>query len=70
LRKTQPDLPRPFKVPFLPIVPILTALASLYLMSGLPLDTWLRLIVWMAVGLVIYFAYSHKHSKLNARIPL
>ena len=68
LRKTQPDLPRPFKVPFSPVVPILTALASLYLMYGLPFDTWLRLIVWMAVGLVIYFLYSKKHSKLNSVI--
>jgi APA family basic amino acid/polyamine antiporter len=66
LRKTQPDLPRPFKVPFSPVVPILTALASLYLMYGLPFDTWLRLIVWMAIGLVIYFLYSKKHSKLNS----
>jgi APA family basic amino acid/polyamine antiporter len=68
LRKTQPDLPRPFKVPFSPVVPILTALASLYLMYGLPFDTWLRLIVWMAVGLVIYFLYSKKHSKLNSGV--
>jgi APA family basic amino acid/polyamine antiporter len=66
LRRTQPDLPRPFKVPFSPVVPILSALASLYLMYGLPFDTWLRLIVWMLIGLGIYFAYSAKHSKLNA----
>lgn len=66
LRRTRPDLPRPFKVPFSPIVPILSAGASLYLMYGLPLDTWLRLIVWMAIGLVIYFVYSSRHSKLNS----
>jgi basic amino acid/polyamine antiporter, APA family len=65
LRKTNPDLPRPFKVPFSPYIPILSALASLYLMYGLPLDTWMRLIVWMAIGLVIYFAYSKSHSKLR-----
>ena len=65
LRRTRPDLPRPFKVPFSPAIPILTALASLYLMYGLPFDTWMRLIVWMAIGLVIYFAYSRKHSKLE-----
>jgi APA family basic amino acid/polyamine antiporter len=67
LRKTQPDLPRPFKVPFSPVVPILSALASLYLMYGLPFDTWIRLIIWMALGFVIYFAYSRRHSKLAAR---
>ena len=65
LRKTNPDLPRPFKVPLSPFIPILSALASLYLMYGLPLDTWMRLIVWMAIGLVIYFAYSKSHSKLR-----
>ena len=65
LRRTRPDLPRPFKVPFSPVVPILSALASLYLMYGLPLDTWMRLIVWMLIGLGIYFAYSVKHSKLR-----
>ena len=65
LRRTRPDLPRPFKVPFSPVVPILSALASLYLMYGLPFDTWMRLIVWMLIGLGIYFAYSVKHSKLR-----
>jgi len=65
LRRTDPDLPRPFKVPFSPVIPILSAGASLYLMYGLPLDTWARLILWMAIGLVIYFAYGIKHSKLR-----
>jgi basic amino acid/polyamine antiporter, APA family len=65
LRRTRPDLPRPFKVPFSPFIPILSALASLYLMYGLPLDTWLRLIVWMAIGVAFYFVYSRKHSKLR-----
>ncbi|KXK00441.1 MAG: amino acid transporter [Acidobacteria bacterium OLB17] len=65
LRRTKPDLPRPFKVPFSPVVPILAALTSLYLMYGLPWDTWARLIVWMAIGVIIYFAYSRKNSNLQ-----
>lgn len=65
LRRTRPDLPRPFKVPFSPVIPILSAGASLYLMYGLPFDTWARLLIWMAIGLVIYFSYSMRHSKLR-----
>lgn len=65
LRQTKPDLPRPFKVPFSPVIPIISAAASLYLMYGLPFDTWARLILWMAIGVVIYFAYSRRHSKLG-----
>ena len=67
LRKRRPDLHRPFKTPFVPFIPILSALVSLALMAGLPLDTWLRLIIWMAIGLVIYFAYGYKHSELRKR---
>lgn len=66
LRKTKPDLPRPFKVPFSPVVPILAALTSLYLMYGLPWDTWARLLIWMAIGVVIYFVYGRKHSHLQS----
>lgn len=66
LRKTKPDLPRPFKVPFSPVVPILAALTSLYLMYGLPWDTWARLLIWMAIGVVIYFVYGRKHSHLRS----
>jgi len=65
LRRTWPDLPRPFKVPFSPLVPILAALSSLYLMFGLPWDTWIRLIVWMVIGMVVYFAYGRQHSNLR-----
>ncbi|MFN3329847.1 MAG: APC family permease, partial [Pyrinomonadaceae bacterium] len=64
MRYTHPDLPRPFKVPLSPYFPILSALASAYLMNGLPLDTWLRLILWMSVGLLVYFAYGYKNSRL------
>ena len=56
LRSSNPDLHRPFKVPFSPVVPILTVLVAAFLMNNLPLDTWLRLIVWMSIGLVVYFA--------------
>ncbi len=65
MRKTQPNLPRPFKVPAVWIVAPLSAITSLLLMASLPLDTWLRLIIWMVIGVVIYFAYSRSHSKLN-----
>lgn len=65
LRSSNPTLNRPFKVPLSPIVPILTVVSAAYLMNSLPLDTWIRLIVWMSIGLVIYFAYSYTHSNLR-----
>ena len=65
LRASNPGLNRPFKVPLSPFVPIATVLSAAYLMNSLPLDTWIRLIVWMSIGLVVYFAYSYSHSKLG-----
>jgi basic amino acid/polyamine antiporter, APA family len=65
LRKSRPELPRPFKVPAVWIIAPLSAITSILLMSSLPLDTWLRLIVWMIFGVVIYFVYGRKHSKLR-----
>jgi len=67
LRRTQPDLPRPFRTPMVPLVPILGILICGYMMYGLPADTWLRLIIWMALGLTIYFIYGRRHSALNKR---
>jgi APA family basic amino acid/polyamine antiporter len=68
LRVRQPDLPRPFKTPFVPAVPILGILSAFYLMFNLPLLTWEVVIVWLIVGLVIYFSYSQKHS-LVQKLP-
>ena len=65
MRKTRPDLPRPFRTPAVPLVPILGILSCLYLMFSLPGDTWVRLILWMAIGLGIYFGYGRKHSRLG-----
>jgi APA family basic amino acid/polyamine antiporter len=64
LRASNPALTRPFKVPFSPFIPIATVWVAAFLMNNLPLDTWLRLIVWMSIGLVVYFAYSYTHSNL------
>jgi APA family basic amino acid/polyamine antiporter len=68
LRKTRPEIERPFKTPLVPLVPILGVLICMSQMLALPLDTWLRLIIWMAIGFVIYFTYGIKHSKLNKKI--
>jgi APA family basic amino acid/polyamine antiporter len=65
LRRVQPDLPRPFRTPWVPFVPIMGILICGYMMYGLPTDTWLRLAIWMALGLAIYFLYGKSHSKLN-----
>lgn len=65
LRAKHPDLPRPFKTPWSPLVPLLGALSCLYLMLNLPLVTWLRFGLWLALGVVIYFTYSHHHSALE-----
>ncbi len=62
LRYTRPDIPRPFRTPLVPLVPLLGAGISLLQMASLPRDTWLRLILWMAVGLMIYFAYGRRRS--------
>ncbi len=65
LRRKSPDLHRPFRTPWVPLVPILGIVVSLILMASLPLSTWLRLIVWLIVGLVLYFTYGKKHSRVQ-----
>ena len=65
LRRTRPDLPRPFRMPLVPLLPALSALVAFVLMLGLPRATWERLIAWMAIGIVIYFAYGYRRSRLR-----
>jgi len=65
LRVRSPEIPRSFKTPLVPLVPILGIISCFALMAGLPADTWLRLIIWLILGLVIYFAYGKKHSHLG-----
>jgi len=65
LRRTRPDLQRPFRMPWVPVLPLLSAAVSLTLMLGLPRATWERLIIWMVIGIAVYLAYGHKHSRLR-----
>jgi APA family basic amino acid/polyamine antiporter len=65
LRKTRPDLPRPFRTPLVPLVPILGVLTCVGMMFTLPGDTWLRLAIWMGIGFAVYFGYSIRHSTLR-----
>src|SRR4029453_17667486 len=65
LRRTRPELRRPFRVPWSPVVPVLSALACLYLMTNLSVETWLRFLAWLVVGLGVYFAYGHRHASLR-----
>jgi APA family basic amino acid/polyamine antiporter len=65
LRRTRPDLPRSFRVPWVPVLPIVSALACLYLMLNLPAETWIRFFVWMIIGVVLYFLYGRRRSRFN-----
>jgi APA family basic amino acid/polyamine antiporter len=67
LRHTDPGRPRPFRTPWVPVLPIVSALFCVYLMVSLPLLTWLRFGLWMAIGLSLYFLYGSRHSKLRTR---
>src|SRR5439155_7118196 len=65
LRRSRPDLARPFRTPWVPFVPIMGILISGAMMAGLPGDTWLRLIIWLVIGMVIYFSYGRHHSRVQ-----
>jgi APA family basic amino acid/polyamine antiporter len=67
MRRTNPDAKRPFRAPLYPFVPILGILTCLLLMFSLPVQNWYRLIIWMAIGFVLYFSYGYKHSELKKR---
>jgi APA family basic amino acid/polyamine antiporter len=67
LRRTKPDMPRPFKVPFSPIFPAIGVVLCIWLIKDLPLTTFLRFFGWLAAGLVIYFLYGRTHSRIRAR---
>lgn len=66
LRRTRPQVHRPFRTPWVPVVPLLGALICLVQMLSLPGDTWLRLLIWLTIGLAIYFGYSRHHSRISA----
>ena len=64
LRRSRPDLPRAFRTPLVPLVPILSVLSCLFVMINLPVETWIRFLVWLAVGAGLYFGYGRWHSRL------
>ncbi|MFC6009078.1 amino acid permease [Angustibacter luteus] len=68
LRRTRPELKRPFRTPWSPVLPIVSALACLYLMTNLAVETWLRFLAWMLLGLLVYGLYGRRHARL-AQLP-
>ena len=68
LRRTAPDLPRPFRTPWVPVVPLAGAAICLLQMVALPLGTWLRLLTWLAVGLTVYALYGWRHAQPNVPV--
>jgi APA family basic amino acid/polyamine antiporter len=68
-RYKKPNAPRTFRLPWMPVVPAFGVLASAFLMSQLHWETWLRFVVWLIVGLIIYFSYGRKHSLMNPDSP-
>jgi APA family basic amino acid/polyamine antiporter len=65
LRRTRPDMPRPYKVPLSPVFPVLGIAFAVYLMADLPLATWIRFVVWLVVGMFIYLLYGYRNSRLR-----
>ena len=70
LRRTRPDLHRAFRTPWVPVLPILSVAASLWLMINLSAETWIRFGGWMVVGFVVYFGYGRTHSRMNPSNPV
>jgi APA family basic amino acid/polyamine antiporter len=68
LRRTRPDMPRPYRVPFSPVFPLLGVAFAVYLMSDLPLATWIRFVIWLAIGMTIYALYGYRHSRLRRNL--
>jgi basic amino acid/polyamine antiporter, APA family len=68
LRRTRPDLERGFRTPFVPLVPVLSVLACVWLMLNLSVETWLRFVVWMVLGVIVYFTYGRGHSLVGRRL--
>jgi basic amino acid/polyamine antiporter, APA family len=66
LRYTNPNQPRPFRTPWVPLIPILGVISNGYMMYKLGIWNWIRLVVWLIIGLVVYFTYSVKHSRVQA----
>ena len=67
LRRTEPKMERPFKTPQVPLLPIVSALLCLALMTSLAVETWVRFLVWLLIGLAIFFSYGHRHSVLHSQ---
>src|SRR5206468_12638335 len=67
LRRSDPERRRPFRVPWVPITPLISIAACIYLMWQLPTITWIRFGIWLVIGLVLYFAYGYSHSVLRSR---
>ena len=67
LRKTQPDRRRSFRVPAVPLIPLISMASCFLLMLGLPLETWVRFVVWLAIGLVIYWRFGMRNSEFSTK---